>query len=290
MCDGRLWSVWIDPCVTIERIENGPPQLIAFVDDAAVERLRRAHVVWVEFGEGADLRGRESHGSLEDKPGDSFGAGRSGDRAHVHVIGGSAGQKTGGIDLDAGNQMVFTWGAGHVFPKLADSGIGGASVYGNGDAGDFAVGGAEHEVNDHGEWLAVNLLFAGMMKVELGEFEALGTDEKEVAVSRGVIDADGSVAVVDDVERAAFECEAQGGKRGFFRGANVDGRLLFAVACGVGGIEAGPMRGAVGTLVAPRSFPLGARNRGREDRGDSQTCKGQAKFSQDSRLAARSGM
>ena len=52
--------------------------------------------------------------------------------------------------------------------KLPNGRIRGARVDENRDAGNLSVACAEHEVNHHVVLLAVNALFAGMVKMELG--------------------------------------------------------------------------------------------------------------------------
>jgi hypothetical protein len=54
-----------------------------------------------------------------------------------------------------------------MFPKLVNSAIRAACLEKNCDSGNLAVAGLVHQVDHHIEWLAVNALFAGAVKVEL---------------------------------------------------------------------------------------------------------------------------
>src|SRR5690348_2897089 len=156
--------------------------------------------------------------------------------------------------------MILARSLGHEFPKFIDGRVGAAFIQKNSGAGDMPVGGFEHEVEAHGGRSAIQIFFAGMMKMKLSELVPLGADEHEVTVSGGIIDAHGREAIVDDVERAALEIEAERRKCSFLRLANVDGGLLLTIAGSVGRVQLRPMLRACGTFVAPGSFPLRARS------------------------------
>jgi hypothetical protein len=96
-----------------------------------------------------------------------------------------------------------------------------------------------------------------MVKVKLRQFVALVPHKQKIPVSWSVVHSDRGVAVVNDFERAASVFKSYGGKLGFARTSNVDGRLfLAAVAGSVLRIQVTPMFGPSCTFVASWCFPL----------------------------------
>src|SRR5271169_6155484 len=102
-----------------------------------------------------------------------------------------------------------------MFPKQANGAIRAACLEKNGDSGNLAVAGFVHEVRHHIEGLTVNVLFAGMMKVELREFVALVSHNQKVSIPRSVVHSDRRVSVVNNFQRAAFVFESYGGEFSF---------------------------------------------------------------------------
>src|SRR5215469_11216160 len=95
----------------------------------------------------------------------------------------------------------------------------------------------------HLKALAVDLLFAWPVKVELLEFVPLAADCHEAPGS--VIDHD-RVAVIDDVQWDRLVIELDGRQVGLLRIADVDGRLMMPVHAG----------SKLGTKLTPMTRPM----------------------------------
>lgn len=63
----------------ISRAEKSQFGSLALHHDAAIQGLRRAHIMGIEPGESGDFVRRDSHWRFQDEPFHAFGAGRSGD-------------------------------------------------------------------------------------------------------------------------------------------------------------------------------------------------------------------
>lgn len=100
--------------------------------------------------------------------------------------------------------------------------------------------------------LAVNVLFAGTVKVKLGKLITLVSHYQKAPASRCVVVHTDRVAAVNNPERAAFVFESYDGEFGFLRTSNVDGRLFLSGFAGsVLRIEITPVVGPVCSFVAP---------------------------------------
>ena len=84
-------------------------------------------------------------------------------------------------------------------------------------------------MDDHVVGLAIDVLFAGMVKVELAQFVALVAHRYETAGS--VVDLD-AVAIVDDLKRAGFVVELNWRQSALLGIANIHGRLPLAKLAG----------------------------------------------------------
>src|SRR5271156_3806554 len=142
-------------------------------------------------------------------------------------------------------------------PKLVNNRIRAAGLQKHCDCGNLSVVRLVHQMRYHIEWLAVNVFFARMMKVELRQLVALVAHNQKVSISRGIVHSDRRVAVVNDSERAASVFEPYGGEFGFLRVLNVDGRLFPANFAGsVLRVQVTPMIGAGWPFVSPMCLPL----------------------------------
>jgi hypothetical protein len=219
--------------------------------------------VRIEFGERADLIRRNVDRRLQHKPCDALAAGRSCLRSPVGVVPGIVGQQTGGIYRISGNLHFFAFSHGHMFPKLLNGGVRAATLEKNCHRGHFPVAGRMHQVNDHIVGLAVDVLLAGTVKVELRQLVALIAHNQEIAISRRVIDSHRRMAVVDNSQRTAFVFESYGEQSDFVRASDVDGRLLLAELAGsVVRIQIAPMIWTGWPCIAPWCFPLRAGSAG----------------------------
>src|SRR5215470_18354738 len=86
-----------------------------------------------------------------------------------------------------------------------------------------------YKVHGHIVALAINLLLAGPVKMELLECILLAADQNEA--SGAVVDHDG-MAVIDDVEWRRLIVEAYRGQLCFLRVADVDGGLVLTILAG----------------------------------------------------------
>src|SRR6202034_4184539 len=124
--------------------------------------------------------------------------------------------------------------------------------------GDLPVAALVHQLQHHRVWFAVDVFLTGPMKVELDQLILRVAHRQEIAGTSGrVVDPD-SDSVVVDRERTAPVVEAQRGQARLLRIADIDRRLLLAVAGSVLRCKSTPMIGADGALVTPFRFPFTA--------------------------------
>ena len=94
--------------------------------------------------------------------------------------------------------LLLTLGRRHMIPKSLDGCVRASRSYKHRDSSDLSVVGLVHQVNLHLVWLALNVFFTGVVKVELRKLVALILGEHEVAISGMVVYSD-RVTVVDHI-------------------------------------------------------------------------------------------
>ena len=141
--------------------------------------------------------------------------------------------------FDGGFLLLFLR---QVLPDRADRRACAALVEQHRDHGELAVAALVHQVGDHGVRLAVDLLFARLVEVELHELVARPADVDPAA--RRVVHLD-RVAVVDQLERRGLVVELDRRQVRRLGAADVDRRLdLAELAGGERLIEFSPLRGS----------------------------------------------
>ena len=149
----------------------------------------------------------------------------------------------------ASTAVSFSFSFGRFFQIVSIVGIGAALVEQHRDHRELAVGALVHQVGDHGVRLAVDLLFARLVEVELHELVARPADVDRAA--RRVVHLD-RVAVVDHLERRGLVVELDRRQVRRLGAADVDGRLdLAELAGGERLIELAPLRGPAMLAVGP---------------------------------------
>ena len=96
-------------------------------------------------------------------------------------------QQAGGVHLHSGDLLLVTLRHGHMFPKLLNCGVRASRLQKNRDPNNPPVAGLVHKMCHHIVRLAVNVLLAGTVKVELRQLVALVADNHKVSASRGVV-------------------------------------------------------------------------------------------------------
>jgi hypothetical protein len=98
-----------------------------------------------------------------------------GERPHVRVISEVVRQQTGGIYLDSGDPLLLmeeisqdpALGFWHMFPNPLNGPVRSACLQKNCHTNHLPLARLIHQVHHHVGWFAANVLFAGMVKVEL---------------------------------------------------------------------------------------------------------------------------
>ena len=151
----------------------------------------------VDGGEGCQLAGGKLLRLHQDDPGYAFGAGRRRQRPAVLEAGVVGGQQGGGVDLVA-KALLRPSRSGQVRPYGSQGGIFGPDLEKHGDYCQLAGFILMHQVQFERRQLAVDLMLAGRMKVELLQVVAFAA-QLDIAARR-VDDLDG-VSVVDNRQR-----------------------------------------------------------------------------------------
>src|ERR1700722_1358651 len=260
-----------------------PSMEVAFANLSAIRRLNRASIVWIIFCKRRNLRGRSFNGSFHHEPSDALLTGGNGERAVEYVIILVGGQEIGGVNDLLLQLDLLSCFAGNVAPQVAEHGIFGAAFDKYGDDGGAACRGVHvDEVKFHVVLLAVDFVFAYMVKMELHQRQRCSVDGD--ATSRLVIDLDG-VAIVDDFQRRKFVVKVDGSQLRRLRTDNVNGGLALAgFAGGEIRLEVAPMlrafRSAITPMGSARRVFLGDHGTRENERGakneTSCCCAGQA--------------